>query len=347
MFITPGSRYQGNALKRVQPAFLAAINQTVERNVLLNGATLAKATGIAAYLRNERAFMDGYAGSDGIKSGSSSNYTVDTSNKLVKPSTNTSTAGTNIGDLTGNGGLAAAFNGNTNQASSACAFAALSTGVHAYVGKNFTTAIGIASVTFYTATDQGLSANGAVSCTVTLRGMHTAPSSASDAGSTSLGSVVFTDSLSQQNKTITSNDAVTKWEYLWLDCAPGGTNPNCNIAEMQITVTPTNLNMTVVTLAQIPYAAPNWARIVAEIQASLTPTTDITAEASFDNESTYYAGALTLIGATTKDTGTAAYLYDTGYFRIPSTGIAGVLARIKTLTNKAAPITRLGFGWAA
>lgn len=150
--------------------------------------------------------------------------------------TNLGNIGTSLGDLTAGGGLAAAFDGTTSQAAASCARKINST--RSYIGKNYSggspSAYAINRVTYYTSSDQGLSSNGAVSCTVQLRGMHTAPSSANDAGSTLLGTDTFTDSNSTQTRTINSSDTTTEWEYVWIDIQPGGGGPNDNIAELQI-----------------------------------------------------------------------------------------------------------------
>lgn len=96
-----------------------------------------------------------------------------------KTVTNLGNTGTSFGDLTAGGGLAAAFDGVTSQAAASGARKTAST--RSYIGKNYSggspSAYPIDRVTYYTSSDQGLSSNGAVSCTVQLRGMHTAPSS--------------------------------------------------------------------------------------------------------------------------------------------------------------------------
>ncbi len=68
----------------------ASIDDTNRRNILLNTAFIAKLFG--AYVRNVGTFADGYADSSGVNAGASSNYVVDTTAKLLRPSQAAGTA---------------------------------------------------------------------------------------------------------------------------------------------------------------------------------------------------------------------------------------------------------------
>jgi hypothetical protein len=128
----------------------------------------------------------------------------------------------NIGDLTANGGLAASFDGNSNQSSAACSASnALSVAIATrFIGKNYSgaSAQAIGSATIFPSSDWGFTQPaffGQVpTVTINLRGKATAPASASDG--TLLGtSGAFPNSSSPV--TITSNNLITTWNYVWFE----------------------------------------------------------------------------------------------------------------------------------
>lgn len=124
--------------------------------------------------------------------------------------------GTPIGDMTGGGNLAAAFDSNLSQtfAGSQAAFTA-SNGTTGFIGKDW--GVGVTKIIggfdIYGSSDQGFDNGTTLSVTVTLLG-HTAniPGSA-----TTLGSLTFTD---PDNGTIQSKmtgiDVTTAYRYHWL-----------------------------------------------------------------------------------------------------------------------------------
>jgi hypothetical protein len=118
-----------------------ALADAYRRNLQLDRIYQSK--WLAGYRRFINALADGYKAVDGINAGASSNYTVDTSNGLVKPTIGPPTysqiaqgTGTRIGDMTNVGGLAAAFDGVTSQAQTvgAASSGATSSG---YLGKDW------------------------------------------------------------------------------------------------------------------------------------------------------------------------------------------------------------------
>lgn len=139
--------------------------------------------------------------------------------------------GTNIGTMTGRGGLAAAFDGNNNQSFGTSAgllyypnptTVTLPTAPAMYVGKNYTSVSGkrIASAIVYPST-AGFSiwarisgATATVSVTLNLRAKATAPASSSDG--TLLGSVSCAYNTTAP-QTLTSNDQSTTWNYVWVE----------------------------------------------------------------------------------------------------------------------------------
>ncbi len=142
--------------------------------------------------------------------------------------------GSNIGDMTLNGGLAAAFDGNTNQGNTACA--AITSDATNYIGKNCSaTPKIISSVTVYSSNNLGYTNNGAVSATLTLYAKQSLPANSTDG--ISLGSTTFTNAASSTNtNTITSNDQYTAWAYFWVAILCGGAAGQTKlIAEIQFT----------------------------------------------------------------------------------------------------------------
>lgn len=125
--------------------------------------------------------------------------------------------GTNIGDLTGNGGLAAAFDGNTNQSYSASAYkypVGVSSG--AFAGKTYSTAkqYGRAVVTPANGTSSSYWSNSYTTETHTIRirgKTGSAPASHSDG--TSLGTAAVTNNATT-SADITITDTNT-YEHVW------------------------------------------------------------------------------------------------------------------------------------
>jgi len=144
---------------------------------------------------------------------------------LVNPAT-----GTAIGTLTQSGGLAAAFDGNTNQP--AAQSATFNTGGAfntQYVGKNYPGGQQVSAVTVFNPSDQPLALGVALfsngqgggiitsqptQVTVNLRGKATAPANSADG--TLLGT---SGTLATPNSpvTIASNDQTTAWAYVWVE----------------------------------------------------------------------------------------------------------------------------------
>lgn len=120
--------------------------------------------------------------------------------------------GSNIGDMTVNGGLAASFDGDTNQDSGAGSRASASNG---YVGKNYSASPKrIEKADLYPTNNVGFGNIETSNVTLTLYGKNGgAPSNRTDG--TSLGSLNIADTTSGP-QTITSSDQVTAWDYVWI-----------------------------------------------------------------------------------------------------------------------------------
>lgn len=142
--------------------------------------------------------------------------------------------GTNIGNLTSNGGLSAAFDGNTTKKLSASAAAFLSSGGFGFVGKDYGGQT-ISQAVIYPSTDGAFCLDGGknkptTSVDIALRASSTAPSvgnSGTLLGTT--GTIANTFS----PITIVSNDTVTSWNYVWIDItATSSTNIEPNVAQV-------------------------------------------------------------------------------------------------------------------
>ena len=139
------------------------------------------------------------------------------------------TAGTNIGNMTANGGLAAAFDGTVVQAATLGAGA--DNVVSCYVGKTLAAPKVFGQAEVHSSSNQGYWSTN-VSTTLNIRGKAgAAPANAADG--TVVGTTTFTDG-GAAIKTIDSTDLVTAWDHLWvelIDNAAGGTN-DARVAEL-------------------------------------------------------------------------------------------------------------------
>lgn len=124
------------------------------------------------------------------------------------------TAGTNIGDMTSNGGLAAAFDGVTNQASAACAVG--SSSANRFVGKTLASAKKFGKATVYGSNNSGYISAADPSVTVRIYGKSgVAP--VNDQDGTILGTISFTDTTNESvGRDITSTDTSTSWDHMWV-----------------------------------------------------------------------------------------------------------------------------------
>jgi len=135
----------------------------------------------------------------------------------------------NVGDMTGNAGIAAAFDTNTTKSSALCA-ATLGSAVTSaeYIGKNYTAAgaQAVASATVYPSSNlgfadgslfsiiSGFSFNAVPKITINLRAKATAPANSAD------GILLGTSGILTNTNaavSITSNDTVTTYNYIWVE----------------------------------------------------------------------------------------------------------------------------------
>lgn len=142
------------------------------------------------------------------------------------------TTGTNIGDLTSNGGLAAAFDGVTSQNTVS---SAAKVGSGGYVGKSLQTPSAISRAVAYGANNNGFIVGSNVAATLQLYGkVGSAPSSRTDG--VLLGQINFTDTSNESaGREIISTDQTTVFDHVWLNVSKDGSDTSTTTcAELQI-----------------------------------------------------------------------------------------------------------------
>jgi len=141
------------------------------------------------------------------------------------------TGGTNIGNMTSNGGLAAVFNGVTNATSIDSAAIALTTA--AYVGKTITKRV-IKGI-FYGSNEKGYVNVINPTITLNLRGKTGAAPSAPATDGTLLGTLSFTDTLNESGnpREIISSDPSTVWNHIWVYITHDGAANNMYFTEAE------------------------------------------------------------------------------------------------------------------
>lgn len=144
------------------------------------------------------------------------------------------TTGTNIGNMTTGGGLAAAFDGVTSQSSASCAI--LGSATNAYVGKTLAASRAFGQAVVFGSNNAGYVAapSNTATTVLTVYGKQgAAPSGGTDG--TALGSVSFADTSNESTgRTISSTDLSTVWDHLWVYVAQGGSAANMLVAELQL-----------------------------------------------------------------------------------------------------------------
>jgi hypothetical protein len=145
------------------------------------------------------------------------------------------TTGTNIGDVSGGGGLTAAFDGTTSQAFAACAQHP-SGSTSCYVGKTFGSPKAISKMIVFGSNDSGFVSAANPACSLKIYGKNgAAPSTGTDG--TLLGSITFTDTANESaGRTVTSTDIASLWDHGWIYWLGDGSGGRADIAELQIYV---------------------------------------------------------------------------------------------------------------
>lgn len=221
-----------------------------------------------------------------VDTGSLTGATYDGTNDLYKnggtPSLISGSDGTNIGTLTSQGGLAAAFNGTKVTGFVNCAGSGGATS--AYIGKDDNASPkSISKVVVRGSSDYGISSSGTFS--LALYGKNgTAPASSTDG--TLLGSVTGqTDTLGADQE-LTSNDMSTAYDHRWvkIDSSSG----SIYVAEVEF-YTATNPDVSINSNSFTADSTPSSARIMIFIKPidSITINTDVIGSVSRDGGTTY------------------------------------------------------------
>jgi hypothetical protein len=234
--------------------------------------------------------------------------------------------GTNIGDATSGGGLAAAFDGVTNQSYTAGAQSATAT---ANIGKDYTSpgAKAVARVKVYASNDYGFYNNGGGTTTVYLQYADT-----SGGSWTTLASATGTDTASTSITVTYSGTPPTKNCWRAQIVAP---NAACKVAEVQFFTADAPVDMTLLPPSSVSVSsAPSY--MVAYLlwkddSGSAVLGTDLTVELSRDGGTTYTAATQTNLAAYD---GTYSIIKARASVSAQPSGTS-MKARIKTLNTKA------------
>ncbi len=274
------------------------------------------------------------------------------------------TGGSNVGDMTAAGGLAAAFDGTTSQTHAASAKGANDTGT-SFVGKDHGSGVSktVTKYEFFAPSDSGFDGDvGGSTITVSLRGSDSTPSIGS-------GTQLHTDSFSDStglSKTYDSGITTsTAYRYHWVEVSTNTTNvgqKHGRLAELKLYATglstnqtfdstgtfyapSSGTNMTLISKSFTADSAPTSAIIGVQVveNESITANTDLTAEVSRDNGTTFTACTLAL-----KTTLAAS---GTKYYESASTDISSqpsgtsMVYRIKTLNTKDIEVHGVALKW--
>lgn len=335
-----GSDFTDKAVLLGNISLTPALNQD-RRNALLGWCDDAKSA--AGYVHKLGTFCDGYKASDGVNAGSSSNYSVNTTSGYVGPTAAQSlitwTSPTNIGNLTGNGGLAAGFDGTPNKTATASARIANSNPgwIGRYKSGDPKT---VTRVKVYMANNQNINGGNAsaASGTIKVYGKVTGQSTTSTDG-VLLYSAAFTDGAIGVGGgviDITSGITPQASESVFVRIDFGAnTTYDVIIAQAEFYQGTGVNNMTLVTTAQTADTSVSKAKATFEIDPidAITAGTDLTVELTCDNGSHFTAaGSYTncgkaQAGRTVLETDDVSCTAGTTFY-----------ARIKTLNNKSVNI---------
>lgn len=304
------------------------------KTAVLAAIGASKATTARLFIPNGCA--DGFAAPDSVDA-ASTNYLQDTAIGRIYPTTATpaqisQATGTVIGDMTFNGGLAAAFDSVTNQAYASSAVETNSgfDGA-AFTGKNYSAAPKkIARADVYATNDFGFdSTPSASTITLNLRGKNgSTPSSRTDG--TLLGTWSAVDAVSTV-ASITSSDQTTAWDYVWIEFIDSLT-ARMACAEIRFFAAGVPNNMTVIIPAFTVDIVPATiaATLVIRPFDPLTLNTDLTLEVSRNGGTNWTAATLTQVNTLGPDR----------LLTTPDVSVSGqpsgssVSVRIKSLNNK-------------
>lgn len=245
----------------------------------------------------ENGFADAMGAMNSVDHVASANFDYDAVARQYKPKSPAggfipANAGTNIGNMTEQGGLAGAFDGVTVQASSSgCA---RGVGAVGYVGKNYSTAPKrITKAEVWPSSNNGYGFDVSTQVTLKLFGKNgAAPTGPADG--TQLGVLTLSDTTSGPH-TIVSSDAATAWDYVWVRVEQPGAMW-VYIAEIKFYEPPTVEGMTLVSSPFVIDPQPETISALVEL-VEIEPThpnEDMTFTISRDNGQSWVPGFLVL-----------------------------------------------------
>jgi hypothetical protein len=237
--------------------------------------------------------VDAFEDETGVDGTASTNETYDGTNDLYEnPGVETLISqgtGTNIGGMTGGGGLAAAFDGNTSQTATASATEASVT--VARIGKDYGSGTErvVTGMKTWGANNDGYSSSGAPpTIDLVLKASNTDPTGTGWTGDT-IGTIAqFSDGSTALPKETLGNANATAYRYVWCEitCSASST---LNMAEVEFYEAGTAPDMTLVSETITAGSDPAELRIGVEFDNQSDPTlgTDLIIEGSIDDGSTW------------------------------------------------------------
>lgn len=317
-----------------------------ETNIMLNAFRIEMA-GAFSKLNMVDGFADEFEDEAGIDTGAAANQTYDAAGDFysnIGTSQVAQGAGTAIGDMdAGSGGLAAAFDGTTNQQSSDTAYSIAATST-AWIGKDWGAGNDrkLTKAIVYSASDTGFKNVVNPSITLTLEGSDTGAWGGEEVALGSLPAFTDTDGATIV-KTIIATDLTTAYRYHRVTFTGATGTGAIQCAELEFVETLPALDMTLPSLAVTADTAdPDTATVTLWEEDVDTPVlnTDLIAEVTRDGGTTWTAAALT-VAATL---GTGRILTGTADLSAQPAGTA-MKIRTRTLNAKEVRVHAHGLEW--
>jgi hypothetical protein len=290
-------------------------------------------------------FADSFNTTTFINTASSTNEDVSTAGEVKNTTiagSNIFTGGSNIGDMTSDGGLAAAFNGTTNAAGTSCARKLSAT--TAYVGRTLASPSSVSTCTVYGSNNAGFV--GAINPNVQLQLYgKTGSAPASDTDGTVIGTVSFTDTANESGgRAITMTDTTTVWDHVWVRIVNSGAANSLAIAEIvalgPATANNLDLRSTDITVSSSSVSTVTIWALIQHISGSITYDTNLELRASRTGTETFTEGNIIDVMETVD-----GYLWVKS--EIDQTGQSdGNIVTLQLKTNTTSPVIALK-GWVA
>jgi hypothetical protein len=279
-------------------------------------------------------FADSFDATTYVDAANSTNEDVGTAGEIkntVVAGSSIFTGGSDFGDMTSDAGLAAAFDGGTSEAGTACARKLSAT--TAYVGRTLASPSSVSTCTVYGSNNAGFV--GAINPNVQLQLYgKTGSAPASDTDGTVIGTVSFTDTANESGgRAITMTDTTTVWDHVWVRVVNSGAANSLAVAEIVANGPPStnNLDLRSTAISVGPASVSTvtiWA-IVNVLSGSVTLNTNLELYASRDSGTTFTEGTATELIATVD----GYHLYKSEIDVSGQPAGNGVVLRLKTNTT--------------